>query len=78
MCEALGSIPHKPGVVVRSYDPSSWKVEARSSAVQGHPQLCSEFEVNLGCMSPSSKQQQQKQQQQHTSLSLMEAVWCSL
>lgn len=39
--------PHKSGVVVRSSDPSYWKMEARSSDVQGHSQFCSEFEDKL-------------------------------
>ena len=36
------------GVVVHTWNPSSWEMEAGGFKVQGHPQLQSEFKASLG------------------------------
>lgn len=41
----------RDGTCCDAYHPNTWQVVARGS-VQGHPQLCGEFKVTLGYVSP--------------------------
>lgn len=42
----------KPGMLMRAYYPSTQEMEAGRLGVQDPPQLHSEFEASLGCMTP--------------------------
>lgn len=48
-----GPGPHKPGTVVRTYNPSTQMVKARDSEVQGHPQ----FKAGMGYIRPCQENQ---------------------
>lgn len=48
------------GLVARACNLSTWKAEAERSAVQGYPQLHSEFTASLGYMSLCQKIQYQE------------------
>jgi hypothetical protein len=54
----IGSLAlHKTGKVVHSCSRRTWKVKAGRSGVQGHPQLCCEFEGSPGYMRPCQKKE---------------------
>lgn len=51
--ESLVEKGGKPGeVVLASFDPSTWEVDAGGERVQGHPWLQSEFKASLGYVRP--------------------------
>lgn len=49
---------HKQEMVVHAYNPSTGKVEAGKSEVQGHPPPHSEFTASLGHIGPCLKNKQ--------------------
>lgn len=46
--KTLNSARHR----ARAYNPSTWKVEAGESGIQGHLQLCGEAEAGLAYLKP--------------------------
>lgn len=44
-------------MLVHACNPSTWKVRAGGSRIQGHPEVHCKFEASLGHMKPSPKNQ---------------------
>lgn len=50
-------------MLVHACNPSTWKVRAGGSRIQGHPEVHCKFEASLGHMKPSPKNQNKTKNQ---------------